>query len=273
MRPAPVVQSGPVIDLPPSGLEGPGFMPPDLAPPDFAPWSSAHLLALALSLGSLVAILGSLRLLRSPNAHRRIRLALAGLATVFVAFSWGYWLLFMPWDWQRSLPLQACDWAGVFAPLALFTRARVFRAALFYWSIAFTLQAFAQPVVERGPASAVYWAFWTSHWAIIACATWDFWGEGFRPRWRDGALALLCAYAWLGVVFPLNIVLGSNYGYVGNAAPRVASVIDHLGPWPGRALILIAIGHVVFAVLTLLGARVPGGENGPGACVPLDEPR
>ncbi len=234
---------------------------PPPAPPDFQPWSFAHLLALGLSAGALVAILGSLRVFRSPAAHRRIRIALAALALVFVGFSMGYWLFVVPWTWQRSLPLQACDVAGVIAPLALLTRHRLLRAALFYWSIAFTLQAFVQPVVQRGPESPIYWAFWTSHWAIIACATWDFWGEGFRPTWRDCGLGLLAAYAWLAVVFPLNMILGANYGYVGNDAPRVPSLIDHLGPWPWRALMIAAIGHVVFAVLTVAGRLVPGGEN------------
>ena len=47
---------------------------------------------------------------------------------------------------------------------------------------ALTLQAFVQPALTAGPASLVFWAFWTAHTIIAACAVYDLAVLGFRPE-------------------------------------------------------------------------------------------
>lgn len=226
-----------------------------------APWSLSHLLVLAFTVVSLALLVWVGR--RGPRhdqpAARRdaIGLSLGCMGLAILAASWGYWLLFRPFDLQRSLPLHWCDIAGLLAPLALITAWRPLRAAGFYWSLAFTTQAFFAPVVDEPPSTLRWWLYWLSHWAILACATYDFWARGYRPRWRDCLLALLCCYIFLIVVVPFVLISGTNYGYVGRTKPGVPSPIDFLGAWPWRAIWMVALGHVVFVVLTVLAQVAP----------------
>lgn len=54
-------------------------------------------------------------------------------------------------------------------------------------------------------------------------------------------LSVLAGLVYLAVVLAINITLGFNYGYVGNARPGEASVIDFLGPWPQRVVLMVAL--------------------------------
>lgn len=226
----------------------------------FEAGSAWHVLMVVAGVLTLAGLVLCGRVQTTPRRERNVAAALAGLSLAIVAGSWTYWLLVHPTDIRKDLPLQACDWAGVLAPLALFTRWRWARAALCYWALAFTLNAFVTPTVRVGPETLEFWCFWLSHLAIVACATYDFWVRGLRPTWRDCWRGLLVCYVWLAVVVPINAWLGANYGYLGNSRPEAPTLVDHLGPWPGRMVIMIAIGHAVFAVLTPILGSVPGGE-------------
>lgn len=226
-----------------------------------APWSVSHLGVLAFT-GISLALLVRLgrrgtRGEQPATARDALGRALGWLGLGIVACSWAYWLVLRPFDLQRTLPMHWCDIAGVLAPLALITGWRPLRAAGFYWSLAFTTQAFFAPVVDEPPTTVRWWLYWLSHWAILACATYDFWARGYRPRWRDCGLALLCCYVYLVVVLPFVLITGTNYGYIGRSKPGVPSPIDFLGVWPWRAVWMVALGHVAFVALTVLARLAP----------------
>ena len=75
--------------------------------------------------------------------------------------------------------------AGLIAPLALLTLNRWLRAILYFWAFTLTVQAFIQPNLVHGPATAVFWLFWLQHTIIIAYAFYDLVVLRFRPDWRD----------------------------------------------------------------------------------------
>jgi uncharacterized membrane protein YwaF len=53
------------------------------------------------------------------------------------------------------------------------------------------------------------------------------------------------------LVLPLNVLLGANYGFVGNSRPDNPSIVDLLGPWPGRLIIIVLLVAAVLALLML----------------------
>jgi len=124
---------------------------------------------------------------------------------------------------------------------------------LYFWTAALTLQAFVQPALTAGPASLVFWAFWTAHTIIAACAVYDLAVRSFRPGWSDLARALIVSGVYLALVVPVNAWLGSDYGFVGNPAPDIAvpPFVLTLGPWPQRAIILIVLAALGFVVVLL----------------------
>jgi len=77
--------------------------------------------------------------------------------------------------------------------------------------------------------------------------------RGFRPTWRDLGRALAVSAAYLALVVPINLRLGADYGYVGNPAADVVvpPFVLMLGPWPQRAIVLVALAALGFVVVLL----------------------
>ena len=155
----------------------------------FVPYGGLHALALAVCALLIAAPTLLARALRR-DAEVVLRRMLAALAVC-------YWLAYNTWwnwhglDLRTGLPLHICDVNGLIAPLALLTGWRWARATLYFWTSALTLQAFVQPALTAGPASLVFWAFWTAHTIIAACAVYDLAVLGFRPGWNDLGYALI----------------------------------------------------------------------------------
>ena len=59
------------------------------------------------------------------------------------------------------------------------------------------------------------------------------------------------ALAYGGLVLPLDVMFGVNYGYVGPTKPQKPTLIDALGPWPARVFVIVGLTMVVFAMMTL----------------------
>jgi hypothetical integral membrane protein (TIGR02206 family) len=239
----------------------------------FAPFGWLHAVAVAVC-AVLIAVpaLAGRSLARGPHksAEPRLRFALAALAVA-------YWVAYNTWwnwhglDLRTGLPLQLCDVNGLLAPLALVTTWRWARATLYFWTAALTLQAFIQPALTLGPAFLVFWAFWTAHTIIAACAVYDIAVRGFRPGWSDLYRALIASAAYVALVVPVNFWLGSDYGFIGNPAPdiQIPPFIDALGPWPQRAIVLavvlVPLGFVLVLLPWLVAGRVARNAADDGA--------
>ncbi len=74
--------------------------------------------------------------------------------------------------------------------------------------------------------------------------------EGFRPTWRSFARVAILGNVYMGVVFLINSLIGSNYMFI-NRKPDTPSLIDLLPPWPYYLIYLELIGFVVFLLLYL----------------------
>ena len=217
----------------------------------FVPYGWLHVLALAVC---AVLIAAPAMLGRGLRKDREIWLRRT-LAAVAVA----YWLAYnIWWNWlgldpRTGLPLHICDFNGLIAPLALVTSWRWARATLYFWTAALTLQAFVQPTLAAGPASPVFWAFWTAHTIIAASAVYDIAVLGFRPNWRDLGRALIATAVYGALVLPVDLWLGADYGFIGNppANIKIPPFVAALGPWPLRAIILAALVPFGFVAVLL----------------------
>ncbi len=188
-----------------------------------------------------------------PDNGQRERLDRALAAAALLA-----WVLFTAWwltpgkfDRQVSIPLHMCDVAGLFAVAALWTNRPRARVLLHFWGLGLSTQAFFTPVIVEGPARPEFWLFWACHGAIVGAALYDCFARGFRPRWRDAAFAYATCLIYLAVVLPLDLVFDLNYGYLGRGQPEGRTIVDALGPWPGRLGLLLLAVAAMFALQTL----------------------
>ena len=217
---------------------------------NFEPFSPLHglIILLFMALTALLILVGR-RL--DPPARSRMERALGVVMIALWIFSNGWWLLPPRLDPSRSLPLQVCDITSLLAGIVLLTPRRPLRALLYFWGIGMSLQALLTPEIAFEPNTIWFWLFWLSHAAIIGIAIYDIAARGFRPTWQDFRLAVVVGLVYLAVVFTINLIFGYNYGYVGNARPGEASIIDFLGPWPQRVVLMSALVIGLMAVLML----------------------
>ena len=224
----------------------------------FAPYGLLHLAAVCVCAVLVSGLVMTAWALTAPQE--------AKLRRGFGAFAIIYWVTYYIW-WNRhgldsatGLPLHICDLNGLVAPLALLTGKRWLRATLYFWTFALTLQAFIQPALTLGPASPVFWWFWAAHTIVLASAVYDLAVLGFRPQWRDLWRAYAVSALYVAMIVPVDLMFGANYGFIGNPPPgvKIPPFVDALGPWPLRAVIIVVLGAVAFALLELPWQRPIG---------------
>ena len=222
----------------------------------FVPYTLLHAVTVAVCVVLVVALVMLMRRRRDTAAEIVQRRALA-------AFAIGAWVLSYVWlNWNtidpKTLPLQVCGLMGVVAPLALLTGNRWLRATLYFSAFTLTIQAFIQPILVLGPVTLEFWRFWLLHSLILCCAIYDLVILRFRPGWSDLVRACMMSAAYVALIVPVNLMIGTNYGFVGNPPDQaLPPMIALLGPWPERIFVLMALVYFgyVLALLPWIGVR------------------
>ncbi len=153
------------------------------------------------------------------------------------------------WDIDDSLPLHMCRWTVWIIAWAMLTLDRRARALTLFWGLGLSSQVFVTPFLKEGHRSLGFWIYWLNHLQIVGVALYDVVVLGYRPNFKDFVFATLAGIGFGVLVFVLNIVLGTNYAYLGSGQHPGESVIDLLGPYPWRAFFLILGCAVVFVAV------------------------
>jgi len=216
----------------------------------FQSFSFLHL-ASVIGIAALCAIVCVVaRSLQSGAQRARFAMTLA-LAHVFVwVMAHVYWMLPAQFEAHTSLPLQLCHLAALAAPASLLSERRIFKTLVYYWGVGLSTQALITPALEEGPAILWYWVFWEQHGFVLAIACYHVFVGGYRPRWADYRGACLATFGYFCIVFPLDVAFELNYGFVAPSRPDYPTIIDVLGPWPQRLVLIFAIIAAVMALIT-----------------------
>lgn len=223
-----------------------------------------HFLALAVFALVVVAMVVAGR--RNDKLTRR------GVALVgFGVWLWSgiFYLLPANFEPDKSLPIQACDLLALLAPWTLARPVRLLYSVVYFGGFGLTTQAFLTPTSDiGGPDQMTFWIFWLLHGSILATAIYLLAVDRFRPTFRDLRHAVLFwgAYAWSMVT--LNYVAylaqcndgqGWYYGYLGPTLPEIVaqSVLQYLGHWPMRPILIMMLALAIFVLLYLPWRFVP----------------
>lgn len=220
-------------------------------------FSLAHLGMLLLVAASVavLCIVGAVRS-RGDGDARRMGAKLGYVLLLFWIIYNTYYLAPSQFSWSVSLPLHVCDLIGLFAALAMITANKQMRALLYFTSISLTTQALITPAGVQDPASLRFWLYWTMHGGILAAAFFDLLVCAYRPSLRDLLFVIMCTVVYVGLMFPINVWFGWNYGYIGAAKPDQSTLIDILGPWPARVLVITALAIAMETLMLLPWAAV-----------------
>jgi len=224
----------------------------------FRAFSITHAVAIAVIALLIAAWIGSTRRARNSGGPTRFEniLAWSNLAIWFGAHLW--WLIPPNLDLRTTLPFQLCHIAAILASLLLLTQKRWTRTLVYFWGIGLSTQALLTPSLTDPPNSIWFWGFWHQHGFLLAVALHDYFARGYRPDWQDFRFACLATFGYLLAILPVNLLLGANYGFVGNSTPETPSIVDVLGPWPERLLVIVSLVFTMFMLLKWLGGlRAP----------------
>lgn len=202
--------------------------------------------------------------------ERALRHAIAYACLAFQGFATVWRLLPAHFTLDESIPLHLCRLVGFIAPIALLTLGRRWRALTFFWGLGLSTQGYLTPMWHEGLASVAFWLYWVGHTMIIGAAAYDLAVLGYRPSARDLRFAALLGVAVTLAISLVNIPLGTNYCYLGRADYAGASVVDLLGRWPVRPIVIIAGGVFIFVLLYLVSTLLPRPGARPSA--PHPEP-
>ena len=64
---------------------------------------------------------------------------------------------------------------------------------------------------------------------------------------------MIASLVYLALILPIDLWLGADYGFVGNPPSGIIipPLVAALGPWPLRAIVLVALVPIGFALVLL----------------------
>jgi hypothetical integral membrane protein (TIGR02206 family) len=170
-----------------------------------------------------------------------------------LAWAWANLVQLLPAHFVAAdnLPIQICDFAGLLVPFALWTRNRYVQAAVYFWGGTFSVLAILTPDLRSGVAMIGFWTFWIPHANLTGAAFYTVIVDGFRPQWSDCWRIYAVTVLYLLLILSFDLLTGFNYGYVGPDTPLQPPIIEHLGPWPWRVVVMTLLAALAFVLLQL----------------------
>jgi hypothetical integral membrane protein (TIGR02206 family) len=208
-----------------------------------------HAAAVTCVVAVIVATVLVARAWRGTRRENALAWTIAGAIVALRAGVFAWNLMPSRISLATSLPLQICDLAALCSAVALVSRGRFVAAIAYFWGLALSIQGLLQPDLAGGPHSLSFWLFWLHHALIVGAAMYLVAVRDFRPTLRDLLMALGAGVVYVAVVFLIDMLLGVNYGYLGQALPSQPTLLDWLGPWPWRVLVMVALGVAAMSLL------------------------
>jgi hypothetical integral membrane protein (TIGR02206 family) len=209
-----------------------------------------HLVALAaIALFALLTILVARRAPESASRYMRLCLAAlmvgGSLAEITVSLHSGAETL------EQVMPLELCDLSLLLGAFTLATLNRFTVEPLYFFSLAGTVPALLTPELpSASPTDLRFLAYFGLHGLTVTATLVLILGFGVRPSRSGWWRALLWLNLVAAVVGLVDVLAGANYMYL-RAKPTVATVFDHLGPWPWYLVSLEGVAAGAFFVLGL----------------------
>lgn len=225
-------------------------MDPLLAARQFVAFGLSHGVVVVL----LVVVAAALVVLGRRHRGTLTELPLSrAFAVVFAAFLVPVefsWLLPGQSGIAHSLPLQLCDLAAMATAWALWSHSPTAFALTYFWGLTLTSQAFLSPELNSLDfPSLEFFSFFGMHSLVLCAAIYLTWGVGLRPDWRSYRVTVLVTIGWAVVMFVVNHVAGTNYGFL-DAKPHTSSLLDLLGPWPYYLVSELVLISAAWALIT-----------------------
>jgi len=216
---------------------------------EFRAFTSFHWLVTGTCFAMMIVccVIGKRLLAKSEDHEYRFRKLIAWSILITQGFIFIRRMVYF--DLHDSLPLHMCRLGVFIAAWHLFTLDRRARALTLFWGLGLSSQIFFTPYIKEGYGHLSFWIYWLNHIQIVGVAVYDIVVLGYRPNLRDLRFATIAGVVYALATIGLNILLGTNYSYLGAGQHEGASLVDKLGPFPQRTIWMIVGAAIIFALI------------------------
>ena len=156
---------------------------------------------------------------------------------------------------HAHLPLHLCGASTLLGAVMLYLRSYRLYEIVYFWGTGGALAALATPDLAAGFPHPLFLLFFIGHGLSLIAPMFATIVWGFRPKWTSLAVALAATALYALLIYPVNLVLGSNYLFL-MRKPDQPTLLDSFGPWPwyilalGASTVLICVlCYLPFAVI------------------------
>ena len=216
----------------------------------FVRWTASHWGAIIATTVVTAALIGGA--LRQPLEVRQkvCRFLAVVVGLIYLGDSSYILLTQYHGTWEQNIPLHFCSMMLLVAVIALWTRCRAFCWLLYFGALTACLQGLITPALNADFPTLRYFFFFMLHVILMPAALAVPLLLGMRARLRDVIIAQLMMDAYLVCVHPINLLLGTNYGFT-MASPVPGCILDYAGPAPWYYLLLQIPAFALFCLLRL----------------------
>lgn len=216
---------------------------------EFRAFTGFHWLVTGTCFGLMIlcCVIGKRLLVKSEDREASFRRWIAWSIIITQGFIFIRRMIYF--DLQDSLPLHMCRLGVWIAAWQLLTLDRRARALTLFWGMGLSSQIFFTPYLDVGYAHLSFWIYWLNHVQIVGVAVYDIVVLGYRPSFRDLRFASILGVVYALVTIGLNVLMGTNYSYLGKGQHEGASIVDELGPFPQRTIWMIVGAFVIFCLI------------------------
>jgi hypothetical integral membrane protein (TIGR02206 family) len=142
---------------------------------------------------------------------------------------------------QNVLPLHVCDLAVFLGAWCLLGGPKWAFELTYYWGLAGTLPAMIMPELTADFPSYPFIQFFLTHGLIVAAVAYLL-AMGRRPRRGSAVRAFIVTNLYAGLLFGVNLLLGSNYMFLMHPPDSPAPLFALPWPWYILAAEPMALG-------------------------------
>lgn len=154
-------------------------------------------------------------------------------------------------DITKDLPLHLCNMLPFAMIVAMWLQKRSWWAFLFFWIVGGSSHSLVTTSLTESFPHFENIRYWVLHAILVMSAFYGSLVLGYRLEKKDIYRSWLGMNILAAIMFPLNVLLGSNYVYL-NGKPPGKTFYDLIGPWPYYLISLEIIIPVLFWLIYLL---------------------
>lgn len=151
---------------------------------------------------------------------------------------------------QNDLPIHICRVLALTAPIVYWKENKFWTGVFYFWILAGTSNAVIAADIRYDFPHWTYIVYFAMHCGLVLLPIYYCLVMKHKMVLRDLWNAYWTAFLFMIATFVVNFTIGSNYMYTSHK-PLVASILDHLGPWPWYIVAILFIGLGLFFILYL----------------------